>query len=264
MRKIIIIYGFILSIVIFAYEMTPRTDVLKNSEVRKNLLPQKEITKKIQPQQSRSIWDNVIFRIDDGPDKYTSELVKTLKELGIKHAIFGLIGRNVLQYPDAVQEIIDAGYIVANHTFTHPRMHLRWVRAYYAKNPDKWRWQINKTTEVINQALKSRGKSYQCKIFCFPEIPKCFSASLVRVVEEQGLEPNKAWDIDSRDSICGRKRLTLDQLVTQITHLQNKKDTVEVLIHSRKGGWSDKIREIDKVLTSLKGNNSELPTTNEG
>ena len=97
MRKIIIIYGFILSIVIFAYEMTPKTDVLKNSEVRKNLMPQKEITKNIQTQQSKSIWDNVVFRIDDGPDKYTSELVKTLKELGIKHAIFGLIGRNVVQ-----------------------------------------------------------------------------------------------------------------------------------------------------------------------
>jgi len=260
MRKILILHGLIILIVIFAYEMTPRTDVLKKVVVESN--SQKDITRKTQLQQPKSIWDNVIIRIDDGPDIYTSEIVKTLKELGVKHVIFGLIGRNVLKYPDTLREILDAGYTIANHTYTHPRMHLRWVRAYYVRNPEKWRWQIDKTNKVINQALESKGKSYQCKIFCFPEIPKCLTAPLIRIVEEEGLEPDEAWDIDSRDSIHGRRRLTFKEIVSQINHLQNKKNIVEVLIHSRKGGWSSELREIDKVLTSLKEDSSELPLLN--
>jgi len=257
MRKIIFIYGLMLLIVIFAYEMTPQDYILKNGKTDRKIQQQNEIIKKTQPQQPKSIWDNVVFRIDDGPDTYTAEIVKTLKELGVKRAIFSLIGQNVTKYPDAVQEILDAGYTIANHTYTHPRMHLRWVRAYYVRNPEKWRWQIAKTNEVINQALKPSGKSYQCKIFCFPEISKCLSVPLIKIVEEQGMEPSSAWDIDSRDSIRGHKRLTLDQIVTQITCLENKKDVVEVLIHSRKGGWSGQLREIDKVLTSIKESNNK-------
>jgi len=254
MRKILILYGLILLIVIFAYEMTPRTDVLKKGNTLPQ--PQKEIIQETSPQQSKKIWDNVIVRIDDGPDKYTSEIVKTLRELGVKHAIFSLIGQNVLKYPYAVREILGAGYTIANHTFTHPRLHFRRARAYYIRNPEKWRWQIDETAKVINQVLKPVGKSYQCKIFCFPEIPRCSSATLVRIAQEEGLEPDRAWDVDSRDSLSDRKRLTLNEIVAQITRIQSKKRVVEVLIHSRKGGWSSELREIDKVLTNLSENSN--------
>ena len=259
MQKKLILFGFISLIIIFAYVIEPRTNILRKGREGTNTLsqPNNEITRKTQPQQSKNIWDNVIVRIDDGPDQYTSELVKTLKELGIKHAIFGLIGRNVLQYPNTVQEIMDAGYIIANHTFTHPRMHLRMVRAYYIHNPDKWKWQIARTTKAINQVLKPKGKSYQCKNFCCPELPRYLPMPLLKIVKEQGLELDRGWDIDSRDSIKGRKRLTLEQMVSQISYYQNKKDVVEVLIHSGKGGWSERLREIDKALTNLKENKNK-------
>jgi len=65
------------------------------------------------------------------------------------------------------------------------------------------------------------------------------------------MEIDKRWDIDSRDSINGERRLTKDQIVFQMTRLQNKKSFVKVLIHSRKGGWSDQLREIDQILTNL-------------
>jgi len=252
MRKILILYGLILLIVIFAYKMTPRTDVLR----KENMLPQlqKEIIQETSRQQSKKIWDNVIVRIDDGPDKYTSEIVKTLRELGVKRAIFSLIGQNVLKYPYAVRDILGAGYTIANHTFTHPRLHFGRIRAYYIRNPEKWRWQIAQTAKVIDQVLKPVGKSYKCKIFCFPEIPKCSSVTLVRIIQEEGLEPDRAWDVDSRDSLSSRKRLSLDEIVAQITRIQSKKRVVEVLIHSRKGGWSSELREMDKVLTDLSVN----------
>jgi peptidoglycan/xylan/chitin deacetylase (PgdA/CDA1 family) len=36
------------------------------------------------------------------------------------HATFFLIGRYVQQRPDIVREIVNAGHIIGNHTFTHP------------------------------------------------------------------------------------------------------------------------------------------------
>jgi peptidoglycan-N-acetylglucosamine deacetylase len=57
---------------------------------------------------------------DDGPnDPHTLRLLEVLAKHGA-HATFFLIGRYVRQRPDIVREIVRAGHVVANHTFTHP------------------------------------------------------------------------------------------------------------------------------------------------
>ncbi|MGB8062528.1 MAG: polysaccharide deacetylase family protein [Candidatus Sulfotelmatobacter sp.] len=57
---------------------------------------------------------------DDGPnDPHTLRLLETLARHDV-HATFFLIGRYVRQRPDLVREIVRAGHIVGNHTFTHP------------------------------------------------------------------------------------------------------------------------------------------------
>jgi peptidoglycan/xylan/chitin deacetylase (PgdA/CDA1 family) len=250
-QKLLILLGFFLTIMLSTGELATKTHL--SIEVDMFYQRQKDFTLNDQRPKYKSTWDNVIVRIDDGPDRYTSDIVKTLKEIGVKNAIFSLIGKNVLKYPDTVQEILDAGYIIANHTFTHPKMHLRRVRAYYEQNPGKWIEQVTKTTKVINRALKPKGKPYQCKLFCCPEGSIYLSIFLKEIVKEQGFKLDRGWDIDSRDSINGEKRLTQEQIVSQITYLHNKKNYVKVLIHSRKGGWSVQLREIDKILTNSIG-----------
>ncbi|HKV80850.1 MAG TPA: polysaccharide deacetylase family protein [Candidatus Sulfotelmatobacter sp.] len=57
---------------------------------------------------------------DDGPnDPHTMRLVEVLARHDVK-ATFFLIGRYVQQRPDIVREIVKAGHIIGNHTFTHP------------------------------------------------------------------------------------------------------------------------------------------------
>ena len=57
---------------------------------------------------------------DDGPnDPHTQRLLEILARHGVQ-ATFFLIGRYVRQRPEIVREIIQAGHIVGNHTFTHP------------------------------------------------------------------------------------------------------------------------------------------------
>jgi peptidoglycan-N-acetylglucosamine deacetylase len=60
------------------------------------------------------------FTYDDGPnDPHTLRLLEVLARHGVQ-ATFFLIGRYVRQRPEIVREIIQAGHIVANHTFSHP------------------------------------------------------------------------------------------------------------------------------------------------
>jgi peptidoglycan/xylan/chitin deacetylase (PgdA/CDA1 family) len=57
---------------------------------------------------------------DDGPnDPHTLRLLEVLAKQEVK-ATFFLIGRYVQQRPDLAREIVQAGHVVGNHTFTHP------------------------------------------------------------------------------------------------------------------------------------------------
>jgi len=57
---------------------------------------------------------------DDGPnDPYTFRLLEVLARHNV-HATFFVIGRYAQQRPDMVRELIQAGHVVGNHTFTHP------------------------------------------------------------------------------------------------------------------------------------------------
>jgi len=62
---------------------------------------------------------------DDGPnDPHTLHLLEVLARHGV-HATFFLIGRYVHQHPQIAREIVQAGHIVGNHSYTHPLLTLR-------------------------------------------------------------------------------------------------------------------------------------------
>jgi peptidoglycan-N-acetylglucosamine deacetylase len=57
---------------------------------------------------------------DDGPnDPHTLRLLEVLARHNVR-ATFFVIGRYVQQRPDIVREIVKAGHVIGNHTFTHP------------------------------------------------------------------------------------------------------------------------------------------------
>ncbi|SDY96688.1 peptidoglycan-N-acetylglucosamine deacetylase [Bacillus sp. 166amftsu] len=55
---------------------------------------------------------------DDGPGKYTAELLNILKQYDAK-ATFFLIGANVQQFPDLVKREKEEGHYVGMHSLTH-------------------------------------------------------------------------------------------------------------------------------------------------
>lgn len=62
---------------------------------------------------------------DDGPnDIHTQRLLDILARHNV-HATFFLVGRYVRQRPELAREIVTAGHIAGNHTFTHPNLALK-------------------------------------------------------------------------------------------------------------------------------------------
>src|ERR1700730_1475359 len=62
----------------------------------------------------------IALTYDDGPnDPHTLRLLEVLAKHEVR-ATFFLIGRYVQERPEIVREIVKAGHIVGNHTFSHP------------------------------------------------------------------------------------------------------------------------------------------------
>lgn len=68
------------------------------------------------------VWEmstNVYLTFDDGPHPTITPWVLSLLEDYNMKATFFVIGDNVRKYPDVLQNIIDEGHSVGNHTYHH-------------------------------------------------------------------------------------------------------------------------------------------------
>ena len=64
----------------------------------------------------------IALTFDDGPHPtLTPRILEILSEYNIP-ATFFMVGQNVLNYPEAARQVIQAGHEVGNHTFTHPHL----------------------------------------------------------------------------------------------------------------------------------------------
>jgi len=81
------------------------------------------ILKKIYPSM---IWDfpdspDVFLTFDDGPNpEVTPWVLEQLRRYNFK-ATFFCLGKNVEQYPEVFQQILDEGHAVGNHTYSHQK-----------------------------------------------------------------------------------------------------------------------------------------------
>ncbi len=65
--------------------------------------------------------NHVAITFDDGPNpEYTPKVLALLKEYQAK-ATFFLIGKNAEKHPELVQQILDEGHSIGNHTYAHAK-----------------------------------------------------------------------------------------------------------------------------------------------
>lgn len=72
-----------------------------------------------QTESIKAIDEKTIYlTFDDGPSKYTDEILETLKKYDVK-ATFFTVGMFVGYYPERVRAVVEAGHLIACHTETH-------------------------------------------------------------------------------------------------------------------------------------------------
>jgi peptidoglycan/xylan/chitin deacetylase (PgdA/CDA1 family) len=120
---------------------------------------------------------------DDGPnDPHTLRLLEVLAKHGVR-ATFFLIGRYVQQRPDLAREVVQAGHIVGNHTFTHPLL--------IFKSEPEIRQQLTQCRSALQDAVGQPSNLFR------PPFGGRRPAAL-RIARELGLEP-VMWNVTGYD-----------------------------------------------------------------
>ncbi len=124
---------------------------------------------------------------DDGPnDACTPRLLEVLARHEV-HATFFLIGRYVRQVPEIVRQIVGAGHVVGNHTFTHPLLTV--------KSATGIREEISGCRSALHDAI---GGDSQLVSNLFRPPFGGRRPAVLRIARDLGLEP-VMWNVTGYD-----------------------------------------------------------------
>ncbi|RXZ79983.1 polysaccharide deacetylase family protein [Paenibacillaceae bacterium] len=171
----------------------------------------------------------VALTFDDGPDaKYTQQVLEILKEEEIK-ATFFLVGKQVKRYPEIVQQIVDEGHAVGNHSFDHANFS-KLTRKDVETN-------IEETDQLIEEAIGQIPLLFRA--------PYGASSDILKQYLKENNRHLAGWNVDTRDW-AGSKPEEIMEIVKTQAHQGPAKSGVIVLMHTfgGKGGKLDNTVEV--------------------
>jgi peptidoglycan-N-acetylglucosamine deacetylase len=125
---------------------------------------------------------------DDGPnDPHTLRLLEVLARHDVR-ATFFLIGRYVQQRPDIAREIVKAGHVVGNHTFTHPLL--------IFKSKSAIREELTRCRAALHDAIGEAFTGKAANLFRPPFGGR--RPATLRIARDLGLEPIM-WNVTGWD-----------------------------------------------------------------
>jgi peptidoglycan/xylan/chitin deacetylase (PgdA/CDA1 family) len=125
----------------------------------------------------------IALTYDDGPnDRHTMDLLDVLARHSVQ-ATFFMIGQFVRQRPEIARAVAQAGHVIGNHTFTHPRL--------IFKSAAQTRAQLARCHQALQDAIGEHSNLFR------PPFGGRRPATL-RIARELGLQP-VMWNLSGCD-----------------------------------------------------------------
>jgi peptidoglycan/xylan/chitin deacetylase (PgdA/CDA1 family) len=164
---------------------------------------------------------------DDGPNStWTPRYLDVLKQHGAT-ATFFTTGRNVTAHPRITARIHDEGHLLANHTWSHPKL--------TTLSKAQVKSQLTRTQKALGTYRSS----------CMRPPYGATNASVRRWTKEVGLT-TVIWDVDSRDWENAQTSTSIYQRV-----VRNVRDGSNVLMHDGGDSQRDSLAALKRILPKL-------------
>ena len=178
-------------------EVTPELILPSEEEKRKEMLLQKYQEKKL-----------IALTFDDGPGKYTSQLIDELTKRNVSVTFF-LLGENIEKFKDTVRFEVDTGNEIGIHSYEH-RLFTKLTAQEIHEQIDKTKYLILEITDVPITLIRVPYGS--------------INENVRKILDYQELT-NILWTVDSKDW----KFRDADKTFTYI--LKNLKGNDIILMH---------------------------------
>lgn len=164
----------------------------------------------------------VAFTFDDGPSKYTLDIINILEEYNAS-ATFFEVGYNIKAHPEITKEVSDRGFEVANHTTDHSKLTKLTEAKYLSK--------INDNNALFKELT---GKD-------MPYLRPPYGSYNDKIKASAGV-PIVTWSLDTRDWESRNKDKVIEMVINNI------KEGDIILFHDLYESTRDAVKELMPLL----------------
>ncbi len=170
----------------------------------------------------------IALTIDDGPSPYTSQMLSVLRQYGI-HATFFVVGQNVQNYPDLVQQELADGHLIGNHTWDHADLTKLSANAV--------RKEISDTSAILQQTA-----GFQPTFFRPPY--GAITNSIQAQAYSLGLT-STLWSVDPQDWTTPGTQVIINRVLSEV------QNGAVILMHDGGGNRSQSIAALKTIIPTL-------------
>lgn len=199
----------------------------------------------VSPQMQASVFSQgssdqpeIALTFDDGPSPaYTPQILSILQDNGV-HATFFCIGEQVQDNPTLVAQEVEAGHVVANHSWNHPDL--------TTLTDDQVHAQLSDTSNALQNADGKKPVFFRPPYGAINEDVQSQAAQL-------SLKPI-LWNVDTLDwELPGS-----DKIVNTV--LANASNGAVILMHDGGGDRSQTVAALPEIISGLKARGFQLVT----
>lgn len=240
-KRLILVFVCLLGVLLYQNIQKERIEnKLKTTQMRESL------STKVEKETRKRVY----LTFDDGPSKYTEEILQILKEENVK-ATFFVIGREGEVFANRYRAIVEQGHTLAMHAYEHDYKKIYASLDAFSKDLKKLQIYLEQTTGVKPMIYRFPGGSSNKNM-------KVSVVELIQYLNEQGITYYD-WNSLSEDAID--KKISPEKLNQNILKDLKSQNTSIVLMHDL-GDRHGTVEALKPLIRELKQMNCDiLPIT---
>lgn len=162
----------------------------------------------------------IYLTFDDGPSKYTNDILDILKQYDVK-ATFFVTGKTDEASKEAYIRIVEEGHTLGMHSYSHRYEEIYQSVNAYAEDLGKLQEFLYETTGVWSRYVRFPGGSSN-------RVSRVDMQELIQYLDEQGIQYFD-WNVSSQDAAKGY--VSAERIVENVMKDAERYDTAIVLMH---------------------------------
>lgn len=223
-----------------SHESLAKSDSKSASQVNTAALSTAD-SKSVLAAAAKKTANRVYLTFDDGPGKYTEEVLDILEKYDVP-ATFFVLGKQVEVYPELISRMYEKGYVIGNHTYDHEYDKL------YRSFPDFFS-QIKQTEDAVRLITGERPKLVRAPGGTYGH----FDTTYFDLMKQAGYIVTD-WNVDSGDSL--KAGVPAKEIIKNATISNVRGDRV-VLMHDG-GSHAETVKALPAIIEYYKKQNYEF------